>query len=135
MAVAESFISSGFIMKNKIIKFQSNTAINLTSEYSAIPAENSGPFNRFSGFTFTPVSMSQDAPHGGEMHPDGDEIIFVFSGGIEVTLEYETKLVVSVAPGEGIVIPRGIWHKVHVLEPVNMATISPGPGFEFRKLE
>jgi mannose-6-phosphate isomerase-like protein (cupin superfamily) len=122
-------------MKDKIIKFQSNTSINLTSELSAILAENPGPFNRFSGFTFTPVSMSQDAPHGGEMHPDGDEIIFVFSGSMEVTLEFEKVLVVHVAAGEGIVIPKGVWHKVHVIEPVNLATVSPGPGFEFRALE
>ncbi len=122
-------------MKHPITTFRLNNSVNLTNEQSAVVADNAGPFNTFSGFTFTPVFMSQDAPHGGEMHPDGDEIIFVFSGCIEVTLEFEKHEIVSVAAGEGIVIPKGIWHKVHVVEPVNMATISPGPGFEFRDLQ
>lgn len=122
-------------MKNKITKFRSNNSVNLTGDLTATLDENFDPFNLFPGFTFTPVSMSQDAPHAGEMHPDGDEIIFVFDGSIEVTLEFESELVIHITAGEGIVIPKGIWHKVHVLEPVNMATISPGPGFEFRDLK
>ena len=68
------------------------------------------------------------------MHPDGDEIVYVISGKIEVTLELESDQTVNLRSGEGIVIPKGIWHKVHVVEPVKLVTISPGPGFEFREL-
>lgn len=93
MAVVVLSILLGLIMKNQITKFRLNNSVNLTNEHSAVLADSSGPFNAFSGFTFTPVSMSQDAPHGGEMHPDGDEIIFVFSGCIEVTLEFEKEMI------------------------------------------
>jgi len=121
-------------MRTQIAKFSSNSSLNLTDDLSVILDESPGPFTRFSGFTFTSVSMSQDAPHGGEMHPDGDEIVYVISGKIEVTLELESDQTVNVEAGEGVIIPRGIWHKVHVVEPVELVTISPGPGFEFREL-
>ena len=121
-------------MRTQIVKFSSNRSLNLTDNLSVVPAESSSPFNRFPGFTFTSVTMSKDAPHGGEMHPDGDEIVYVISGKIEVTLELESDQTVNVEAGEGVIIPRGIWHKVHVVEPVELVTISPGPGFEFREL-
>jgi len=121
-------------MRTQIAKFSSNSSLNLTDDLSVILDESSNPFTRYSGFTFTSVSMPQDAPHGGEMHPDGDEIVYVISGKIEVTLELESDQTVNVEAGEGVIIPRGIWHKVHVVEPVELVTISPGPGFEFREL-
>lgn len=119
-------------MKNKINTFSTHTSLQLTDYLGAVVDVDSSPFSPFSGFTFTPVFMAQDAPHAGEMHPDGDEVIFVFNGSIEVSLEFESELVINVTAGEGIVIPKGIWHRVHVVEPANMAIISPGPGFEFR---
>jgi len=78
--------------------------------------------------------MLKDAPHGGEMHPDGDEVLYVISGIIEVTLELENDQTVNLSAGEGIIIPKGIWHKTHVAEPVELISIAPGPGFEFRDL-
>ena len=30
------------------------------------------------------VTMDGDAPHGGEVHPDGDEIIYVISGRLQI---------------------------------------------------
>lgn len=30
------------------------------------------------------VTMNQNAPHGGEVHPDGDELIYVISGKLPV---------------------------------------------------
>ena len=31
-----------------------------------------------------------------------------------------------------LILPRGVWHKVHVLAPAEMVTLSPGPKLEFR---
>jgi hypothetical protein len=50
------------------------------------------PFHGFADFTFTPVSMAGDAPHGGEMHPDGDEILYVVAPIEIVTLSTGPKL-------------------------------------------
>jgi hypothetical protein len=39
-----------------------------------------GPPERIDGMTVGIQTVTQDAPHGGEMHPDGDEILHVISG-------------------------------------------------------
>lgn len=121
-------------MKNKITRFSTNNSLHLTADFTVKLSEGFSPFDRFSGFTFTPFSMSQDAPHGGEMHPDGDEIVYIFSGKIEVTLELEEEVMIQVGEEEGIIIPKGIWHKIHVVDPVKGVILSPGPSFEYREL-
>jgi quercetin dioxygenase-like cupin family protein len=67
------------------------------------------------------------------MHPDGDEILYVVAGRIAVTLELDKVQTIEVGPGQGLIVPRGIWHKVHVLAPTEMVTLSPGPKLEFRQ--
>lgn len=71
------------------------------------------------------------------MHPDGDEIVYVASGRIEVAFEGRGERLVQVNAGDGVIIPKGVWHKVRVLELGELGelvTISPGPGFEFRPI-
>ena len=120
-------------MKHKIIKFSSENSLNLAKDLSVTISGSSNPFDTFNGYKFAVVTMSQDAPHDGEMHPNGDEIIFLISGHLDITLEYEEPQVVSVTQGKGIVIPKGIWHKVRVIEPAHMVTLTPGPDFMFRQ--
>jgi quercetin dioxygenase-like cupin family protein len=43
-----------------------------------------GPPERIAGMTLGIVTMNQNAPHGGEVHPDGDELIYVISGKLPV---------------------------------------------------
>ena len=46
-----------------------------------------GPPARIDGFTVGAPMMARPAPHGGEMHPDGDELLFLISGHASVVLE------------------------------------------------
>ena len=39
-----------------------------------------GPPQRIDGMTVGIVTMEENAPHGGEVHPDGDEILYLISG-------------------------------------------------------
>lgn len=114
------------------MRFDANDCLHLGADLSVRRGSSAGPFHGFAGFTFTPVSMAQDAPHGGEKHPDGDEILYVMAGRIAVTLELDEAQTFEIGPGQGLVVPRGVWHKVHVLSPVEMVTLSPGPKLEFR---
>lgn len=116
-------------------KFGSDATFALTKDLQILRDDTYGPFNRFPGFTFSTVTMSRGSMHDGEMHPDGDEIVFVVSGSIEVVLELDESCTVHVGKGEGIVIPKGVWHKVRVLELGQLITISPGPGFQHRPKE
>src|SRR4051794_4556444 len=84
---------------------------------------------RIDGYTFGAPVMSTSAPHNGEMHPDADELLYLISGRVKVWLEYEDgERTVDVAPGQAVVVPRGIWHKVLIEEPSHLIHVTPGPG-------
>lgn len=119
-------------MGKEVTRFRSNATLALTPDLSVLKDNTWGPFNRFPGFTFSVMPMSRDELHDGEMHPDGDEIVYVLSGRIEIALEAGSGRPIQVSAGEGVIIPKGVWHKVRVLELGELVTVSPGPGFEFR---
>lgn len=55
--------------------------LDLHRDFSVTPrATKSGPPQRVDGMTIGFVSVTTDAPHKGEVHPDGDEILYVISG-------------------------------------------------------
>ena len=120
-------------MKKQATKFLADQdTLNLTDNLSINLINNPSPFSLPSHFSFNMVNMTKDAPHNGEMHPDGDEVVFVISGEIEVTLEFDEKEIIKVNTGEGLIIPKGIWHKIHIINPAQLVNIVPGPNFEFR---
>ena len=45
------------------------------------------PPRRIDGLTIGAPQITGDAPHDGEMHPDGDELLYLISGAVTVTLE------------------------------------------------
>ena len=90
---------------------------------------------RVDGFTFGVVPrMERPPPHRGEMHPDGDEFLYFVSGRVRVVLDdgdqdrvgVETRH--EVGPGEAFVVPRGVWHRIEVIEPAHLVHVTPGPG-------
>ena len=95
-----------------------------------------GPPTRIDGFTVGAPFLTRDPPHNGEMHPDGDELLFLISGHVSVLLEEEgSKRVVELDPGQAVVVPRGVWHRVSLKEPSQLFHITPGPGGEVRLLQ
>ncbi len=108
---------------------------------SSAVVEASGPPVRIDGFTVGAPSMTQNAPHRGELHPDGDELLFVISGRIDVILEdggdehtVGAERIEAVHAGQAIVVPKGVWHRVEIREPSRMVHITPGPGGGHRPL-
>ena len=93
-----------------------------------------GPPERIDGVTVGIINISHDAPHGGEVHPDGDEILYVITGRLRVTGESEPSAALELGPGEGCIVRRGEWHRVSVLEPTQMIHITPGPNGDHRPL-
>ena len=69
-----------------------------------------------------------------EMHPAGDEFVYLISGRVELILEQNgTEDVIPLKiPGTYVLVPRGIWHTVRVLEPSSMLFITPGAGTQHR---
>jgi len=93
-----------------------------------------GPPKRIDGMTVGFVTMAENAPHGGEVHPDGDEILYVISGRVRVTGDSAPDEPLELGPGEACIVRQGEWHQVDVLEPVQLVHITPGPGGDHRPL-
>ena len=86
--------------------------------------------------------MSANPPHRGEMHPDGDELLFLVSGRIDVVLEtggqqdaVGEEQTLELVAGDAIVVPKGVWHRVLMREPSQLVHITPGPGGGVRAMK
>ncbi len=86
------------------------------------------------GLTIGIAEMSENSPHGGEMHPDGDEVLYLISGHVNVVFEEAEFDTVDMRPGDGLVVPKGVWHRVDILAPSKIMYATPGPGGEYRPL-
>ncbi len=84
------------------------------------------------GITFGVATMSENSPHNGEMHPDGDEILYLISGRVKVVFLDSPQEDIDVRPGDGLVVPKGMWHRVDIIEPSQIVYLTPGPNNEFR---
>lgn len=92
-----------------------------------------GPPQRINGMTVGILTLTEDAPHGGEMHPDGDEILHVISGRIRISCDSAPDDLIMGA-GDTCIVPKGEWHKVSVIEETHLVHITPGPDGEHRPL-
>lgn len=94
-----------------------------------------GPPRRIEGYSIGAPFLTDEPPHSGEMHPDGDEVLYLVSGEIVVVIEdQDPPREVTLHPGEAIVVPRGVWHRVILSEPSRLVHVTPGPGGEHRPL-
>lgn len=93
-----------------------------------------GPPERIDGMTVGFLTLTGDAPHNGEMHPDGDEILHVVSGKLRVSCDSVPDEDLILGPGDTCIVPKGEWHKVSVIEETRFIHITPGPNGDHRPL-
>lgn len=98
----------------------------------SVRARKPGPPERIDGMTVGFVTMTHDAPHGGEVHPDGDEILHVISGRLRVTGDSDPDAGIELGPGDSCIVRKGEWHRVKVLEPTQLVHVTPGPNGDHR---
>ena len=97
-----------------------------------------GPPRRVDGWTLGVARMlpTDRAHHGGERHPDGDEVVYIISGRVTLLLdEGGDERTVELATGQASVIPRGVWHRLLVREPTQVLFVTPGPGGDWRPVK
>ena len=110
-------------------------AIGLSRDLSAFKVkEQADPPIPVDGMTFGIASMTENSPHAGEMHPDGDEVLYLISGRAKVVFLDNPQADAEMRPGDGMIVPKGKWHRVDILEPCQIVYLTPGPNNEFRPL-
>jgi mannose-6-phosphate isomerase-like protein (cupin superfamily) len=88
---------------------------------------------RIDGLTIGAPEITGDAPHDGEVHPDGDELLYLVAGAVSVRLELpDGDRHIDLGTGDAVVVPRGVWHKVTMREPGRLIHITPGPNGDAR---
>jgi mannose-6-phosphate isomerase-like protein (cupin superfamily) len=100
-----------------------------------------GPPKRIDGYSIGVVpNIEGPGPHNGEMHPDGDEFLYVVSGTMELIVDdgdqhsVGVKTTVILRSGDAYVVPRGTWHRLEAVEPSYLIHVTPGPHGEHRPL-
>ncbi|MDJ0700064.1 MAG: cupin domain-containing protein [Woeseiaceae bacterium] len=84
------------------------------------------------GLTFGVALMSENAPHGGERHPDGDEVLYLVDGRARLVFTDDPEPDVELEAGDMVVVPRGTWHRVEIIEPCHFVYLTPGLKNEVR---
>lgn len=91
---------------------------------------------RVDGWTVGVAEMRPtDRPHhGGEVHPDGDELAHIISGRVTLLLDDPSgeERRVELTAGQAFVIPQGVWHRLVVHEPTQVLFMTPGPNGGYR---
>jgi mannose-6-phosphate isomerase-like protein (cupin superfamily) len=68
-----------------------------------------------------------------EMHPAGDEVLYLLSGRMDVVLhDSGSERVLSLRPGTAVIVPQGIWHTVKIHGAGDLLSITRGAGTEIR---
>jgi mannose-6-phosphate isomerase-like protein (cupin superfamily) len=68
-----------------------------------------------------------------EMHPNGEEIVYMLSGAMDLMLEKDNEVQIIELRGKGsVVIPRNTWHTAKVFAPSNMLVITLGKETQIR---
>lgn len=71
-----------------------------------------------------------------EMHPNGEEIVYLLSGAMDLILETDGERQTIELRSKGLVIvPRGTWHTGKVFAPSNVLVITRGEETDVRPIE
>ena len=96
---------------------------NLTASTHANEHELDPPVE---GMTFGVAIMSENAPHGGERHLGGDEALYLVDGKARLIFTDDPEPDVDLRPGDVVIVPKGLWHRVEILEPCHFVYLTPG---------
>ena len=116
------------------IHFEGSVADIARDRSMTIRSAPPGPPRRIDGYTIGAIpNIDGPGPHGGEVHPDGDEFLYVVSGTMELILDdgderaagVETRVLLR--SGDAYVVPRGVWHRLEAVEPSYLIHVTPGP--------
>ncbi|HEX6999301.1 MAG TPA: cupin domain-containing protein [Gammaproteobacteria bacterium] len=84
------------------------------------------------GRLLSALTTNADWPNW-EMHPAGDELLFMLEGEATFLLELADGVkTVELVAGRLLIIPRGVWHTAKVRKPARLLAITAGLGTQHR---
>lgn len=84
------------------------------------------------GWLISEFAFTEDWPNW-EMHPHGDEFVYLLSGALELWFELGGTVETIVLEGSGaVVVPRGVWHTAKLRLPSRVLHVTRGEGTETR---
>ena len=84
------------------------------------------------GWMISEFAFTEDWPNW-EMHPHGDEFVYLLAGAVDLLLERGGEVVTMTLDGSGaVLVPRGVWHTAKVRAPSRMLHVTRGAGTEQR---
>jgi mannose-6-phosphate isomerase-like protein (cupin superfamily) len=79
------------------------------------------------------VKRADFHPDEWEMHPAGDELLYLLSGALDVILqEPRAERRVVLRAGEGFIVPRGLWHRLVMHRPSDLLFCTPPHGTQHK---
>jgi mannose-6-phosphate isomerase-like protein (cupin superfamily) len=96
----------------------------------SLPAADMAAFD--DGWLISEFSCEADWPNW-EMHPHGDEFVYLLGGDVELLLELPEGTRATRITGRGaVLVPRGVWHTARVFAPSRMFFVTRGLGTQHR---
>ncbi len=69
-----------------------------------------------------------------EMHPEGDEILFLVSGEMDLILDSGVnERRIEFRAGNAVIVPQGVWHTADVIAEGDLLAITRGAGTQHRE--
>lgn len=97
--------------------------------------ESTRPPPQVDGISIGVAITDRAAPHAGERHLDGDELLYLIAGRALVLLERtEGEERIELSAGGACIVPRGRWHRVVPRGAITLLYATPGPNNERRLL-
>jgi mannose-6-phosphate isomerase-like protein (cupin superfamily) len=70
-----------------------------------------------------------------EMHPEGDELLYLCSGTIDLVLEDSPRQrTFQLRAGSAYIVPPGVWHRLLLREPGILLAVTRGKGTRLREV-
>ncbi|MFZ1301503.1 MAG: hypothetical protein WAQ27_02905 [Candidatus Microsaccharimonas sp.] len=94
------------------------------SAFWSLPPDEMAAFDR--GWLVTEHVFTEDWRNW-EMHPEGDELVYLLDGEVAMLLERPSGTTVTHLVDRGaVLVPRGLWHTARVLKPSRMLFMTRG---------
>ena len=126
-------VFEGFQLESQFVHLENNgDLIGLLVDENFWSAESSRSY-RQSGRLMGVLKLDAGSSHW-EVHPDGDELLYLLSGSMEVVIESEGKnQVITLTRFSSCIVPKATWHQTIAREPCSLLFITPGRGTQHRE--